>query len=84
MDVGARFREPLVLDGGLASELERLGADLSNELWSARLLVEDPDLIRRIHRAYVEGGADVAISASYAKCESFRLSPATRRSSLTK
>jgi homocysteine S-methyltransferase len=65
MDVGARFREPLVLDGGLASELERLGADLSDALWSARLLVEDPDLIRRVHRAYVEAGADVAISASY-------------------
>ena len=65
MDVGERFREPLVLDGGLASELERAGADLSDELWSARLLLEDPDLIRRVHRAYVEAGADVAISASY-------------------
>lgn len=65
MDVRTRFRGPVVIDGGLASQLERLGADLSDDLWSARLLLEDPELIRRAHRDYVEAGADVAISASY-------------------
>jgi homocysteine S-methyltransferase len=54
-----------VLDGGLASELEARGADLSDRLWSARLLVEDPELIRQIHLDYFAAGADVAISASY-------------------
>ncbi len=54
-----------VLDGGLATELERAGADLSGGLWSARLLAEQPDLIRRIHAAYYDAGADVAITASY-------------------
>jgi homocysteine S-methyltransferase len=54
-----------VLDGGLASELERRGADLSDPLWSARVLLEDPDLIRSVHEAYVAAGADVLISASY-------------------
>ena len=33
----------VVLDGGLATELERRGADLRNPLWSAKVLVEDPD-----------------------------------------
>jgi len=56
---------PIVLDGGLATELERRGADLRDELWSARLLVDDPDAIVEVHRAYVEAGADVVISASY-------------------
>ena len=65
MDVADRFRESLVIDGGLASQLERLGADLSDELWSARLLLDEPDLIRRAHRAYFEAGADVALGASY-------------------
>jgi homocysteine S-methyltransferase len=65
VDVATRFREGLVLDGGLATELEGLGADLRDELWSARVLLEQPDLIRRVHEAYVAAGADVAITASY-------------------
>jgi len=55
----------VVLDGGLATELERGGADLHDPLWSARVLVEDPDAIREVHAAYFEAGADVAISSSY-------------------
>ncbi|GGO72998.1 homocysteine S-methyltransferase [Nonomuraea cavernae] len=55
----------LVLDGGLATHLEALGADLSDELWSARLLLEDPGLIRRVHADYFAAGADVATTASY-------------------
>ena len=58
-------RGSVVLDGGLATELERRGADLRDPLWSARVLVEDPDRIRDVHAAYFEAGADVAISSSY-------------------
>jgi homocysteine S-methyltransferase len=65
MDVRERFDRPLVLDGGLATQLERLGADLRDELWSARLLIDDPGLIRRVHLDYFEAGADLAITASY-------------------
>ena len=55
----------VVLDGGLATELERRGADLSDSLWSARLLVDNPNLIRKVHESYFAAGADVATSASY-------------------
>ncbi|MEV0993702.1 homocysteine S-methyltransferase [Nonomuraea sp. NPDC050202] len=55
----------LVLDGGLATRLEELGADLSDALWSARLLLEEPALIRRAHADYFAAGADVATTASY-------------------
>jgi homocysteine S-methyltransferase len=55
----------VILDGALATELEARGADLRDPLWSARLLLEDPDLIRAVHRDYFEAGADVAITASY-------------------
>ncbi len=58
-------RRPIVLDGGLATELEKLGHDLRDSLWSARLLRDNPDDIEAVHRAYFEAGADVAISASY-------------------
>jgi homocysteine S-methyltransferase len=56
---------PVVLDGGLATQLEAQGHDLSSELWSARLLLDDPDAIVTAHRAFFEAGAQVAISASY-------------------
>jgi len=55
----------LLLDGGLASEIEARGGDLADPLWSARTLIEDPDLIRRIHLDYLEAGADCVTSASY-------------------
>jgi homocysteine S-methyltransferase len=55
----------LVLDGALATELERRGADLNDPLWSARMLVEQPDLIRQVHLDYFNAGADVATTASY-------------------
>ncbi|MEX1264669.1 MAG: homocysteine S-methyltransferase [Actinomycetota bacterium] len=58
-----------VLDGGLATELDRRGADLSDALWSARVLLESPEAIVDVHRAYFEAGADVAITASYQASE---------------
>lgn len=58
-------RRGIVLDGGLATELERRGADLSDSLWSARQLVVNPELICQVHEAYFAAGADIAVSASY-------------------
>ncbi|ADG88034.1 homocysteine S-methyltransferase [Thermobispora bispora] len=55
----------LVLDGGLATHLEALGCDLRDELWSARLLIENPGIIRKAHLDYFAAGADVATTASY-------------------
>ena len=54
-----------ILDGGLATELEAKGCDLSDELWSARLLLDEPQLIAEVHRDYLAAGADCIISASY-------------------
>jgi homocysteine S-methyltransferase len=49
----------------LGTELEKLGCDLADKLWSAKVLVEQPEKIQAVHRAYFEAGADVAITASY-------------------
>jgi homocysteine S-methyltransferase len=54
----------VVLDGGMSNQLESAGHDLSDELWSARLLAERPEAITRAHRAYFEAGANVAITSS--------------------
>jgi homocysteine S-methyltransferase len=55
----------VILDGGLATELESRGHDLSDRLWSARLLLTDPDAIEAVHLAYFRAGARVATTASY-------------------
>jgi len=55
----------LTLDGGLATQLEAQGHDLSSALWSARLLAEDPDAVVAAHTAFFAAGAEVATTASY-------------------
>ncbi len=54
-----------ILDGALATELERRGANLADPLWSAKVLLEQPDLIRGVHLDYFRAGADVATTATY-------------------
>lgn len=55
----------LVVDGALGTELEAHGADLQDELWSARCLVSAPHLIRKVHLDYLEAGANIITTASY-------------------
>lgn len=55
----------MVLDGGLATELEGQGIDLRGPLWSATALIDFPDRIRAVHLAYLRAGADVIGTASY-------------------
>ncbi len=55
----------LIIDGGLASELEARGNDLSDGLWSARLLRDNPDELRAVHRSYLDASADIITTASY-------------------
>ncbi|MEW6084189.1 MAG: homocysteine S-methyltransferase [Chloroflexota bacterium] len=63
----------LVIDGALATELERRGYDLKDDLWSAKILLEQPEAIRQLHYDYFKAGADCAITASYqATVEGFK------------
>ena len=55
----------LVIDGALATELERRGCDLKDRLWSAKILLEQPEKIKEVHYDYFKAGADCAITASY-------------------
>lgn len=55
----------MILDGALATELERHGCDLDDPLWSARVLLENPEMIYQVHSDYFRAGADCAITASY-------------------
>lgn len=55
----------VVLDGAMATELEARGCNLADSLWSAKVLMENPELIREVHLDYYRAGAQVAITASY-------------------
>ncbi|XP_047443330.1 homocysteine S-methyltransferase 1 [Mugil cephalus] len=57
---------PLILDGGLATELEAQGVKLQGDpLWSARLLHTNPQAIRDVHYRFLLSGADVVTTATY-------------------
>ncbi|PRW61647.1 homocysteine S-methyltransferase [Actinopolyspora mortivallis] len=65
MDFLDSGEQVLVTDGGLATELEARGHDLSDALWSARLLADAPEEIVAAHRAFFRAGAVVATTATY-------------------
>jgi homocysteine S-methyltransferase len=66
MDQGSSpLHDIQVLDGGLATELEFLGARIDGPLWSAHALEEDPERLLAVHRAYIEAGAQCIALASY-------------------
>ncbi|KAL6577677.1 Nuclear SAM-dependent mono-and asymmetric methyltransferase [Orobanche minor] len=54
-----------VVDGGLATQLEKHGAAFNDPLWSALCLIKDPHLITRVHLEYLEAGADILVTSSY-------------------
>lgn len=55
----------IVLDGALATELETRGCQITDSLWSANVLINQPDIIRQVHLDYFRAGAQCAITASY-------------------
>lgn len=55
----------LVIDGAMSTALEQRGFDTSGSLWTARALIEQPELIRQVHMEYFRAGADCGISCSY-------------------
>lgn len=55
-----------ILDGGMSRELQRLGAQLKQPEWSALALIDTPDIVRQVHAEFIEAGADVVTTNSYA------------------
>ncbi|WP_273820470.1 homocysteine S-methyltransferase family protein [Pseudomonas asplenii] len=55
-----------LLDGGMGRELKRIGAPFRQPEWSALALLQGPEHVTRVHRAFIEAGAQVITSNSYA------------------
>jgi homocysteine S-methyltransferase len=60
-----KIKYPLLIDGGLSNELERLGCNLNHKLWSANMLDADPESIIQAHLSYLHAGANCIITSSY-------------------
>jgi S-methylmethionine-dependent homocysteine/selenocysteine methylase len=56
----------LILDGGTGRELARRGVPFRQPEWSALALIEGPQFVSTVHRAYVDAGADIITTNSYA------------------
>ncbi|MGE5626709.1 MAG: homocysteine S-methyltransferase [Solirubrobacterales bacterium] len=55
----------VILDGALATELEARGCNINDDLWSAKVLAENPEIIKGVHYDYFAAGADCATTSSY-------------------
>jgi S-methylmethionine-dependent homocysteine/selenocysteine methylase len=55
-----------VLDGGMGRELMRIGAPFRQPEWSALALLDGPDWVVRAHRNFIDAGAEVITTNSYA------------------
>jgi len=73
----------MILDGAFSTELERRGCDIKDDLWSAKILMEQPEIIKKVHADYFVAGADCAITASYqASIEGFMRKGLTKEEAL--
>ncbi|MFM9058787.1 MAG: homocysteine S-methyltransferase [Planctomycetaceae bacterium] len=54
-----------LIDGGLSTQLSRLGTCIDGPLWTGRALLDDPRLVEQAHRDFVHAGATAVITSSY-------------------
>ena len=55
----------MVIDGSMSTPLENRGVSLNSKLWTAKILAEQPELIKQVHKNYFKAGADCGITCSY-------------------
>ncbi len=56
---------PLIIDGGMGSELEKSGVPMDEIVWSARALLSHPEAVRETHEAYIIAGAEVITTNTF-------------------
>ncbi len=56
----------IILDGGIGGELERIGAKMDKDLWAGKSAIKEPDKLFKVHKSYIDSGADIITSNTYA------------------
>lgn len=57
---------PLVIDGGMGTELEKAGVPMDGKVWSGRSVLSHPEAVRRVHENFIAAGAEVIIANTFA------------------
>ena len=67
-DIAQRFTEPrpVILDGAVSTELQRMGVPMSADTWSGLAAITHPDVLRELHVRYLRAGAEVITANTYA------------------
>jgi S-methylmethionine-dependent homocysteine/selenocysteine methylase len=65
----------ILLDGGMGQELIRRSPDEPTPLWSARVMLDHPELVTQVHLENIQAGARVIIINAYSATRD-RLDPA--------
>lgn len=60
-----------ILDGGMGGEIQRRVPEAAHGLWSATVLIDNPDMVTEIHREYIAAGATVIITNTYSTIPSY-------------
>ena len=56
----------ILLDGGIGAELEKKGAKMDKNLWCGKCSVDSPEFLKEVHENYIDAGADVITTNTYA------------------
>ena len=55
----------ILLDGGMGRELHFRGVDVMTSIWSAKALIDAPQVVREVHSDFISAGADIITINSY-------------------
>lgn len=55
----------VLLDGGMGQELIRRSTQPASPLWSAKVLMDEPEIVEAVHRDYIQAGAKVLTLNTY-------------------
>lgn len=56
---------PLIIDGGMGTELEKNGVPMNGACWSGMAVLEAPDAVRKVHTDFIRAGAEVVITNTF-------------------
>ena len=56
---------PMLIDGGMGTELEKSGVPMDGKVWSARAMLSHPDKVRDVHERYIRAGAEAIITNTF-------------------
>lgn len=61
-----QFTLPIIIDGGMGRELQRIGAPFQQPQWSAQALIVAPHFISQVHQSFIDAGAEIITTNAYA------------------